>query len=180
MPTDLLKLAALAATAITDAAAGGDWRQGEALITRAHRAAYLAGLSERLRVPLDSALLSERRLSKAERKEIDGMVQAELKYWKAFDQASGDLSEQQVSARAAMYGRATRKTYYVARLGDWAIPPELMPGNQTCLSNCLCNATIKDHGDGTGTYTRALGGTEHHCDQCPALAGDHVVKRRGA
>lgn len=170
----------MAATGITDAAAGGDWRQGETLIRRAHRAAYLAGLSERLHVPLDSALLSERRLSRAERKEIDALVEAELKYWRGFDTASGDLSEGQVSARAAMYGRATRKTYYVARLGDWAIPPELMPGNQTCLSNCLCNGAIKDNGDGTGIYTRSLGGTEHHCDECPALAGDHAVKRRGA
>jgi hypothetical protein len=39
-------------------------------LTQAHTTAHLIGLSERLRVPLDSALLSRTRLSRAERADI--------------------------------------------------------------------------------------------------------------
>lgn len=175
--TDILKLGALAATAIVDALP--DWDAAERLIRRGHRAAYLAGLAERLSVPLDSALLSEKRLSKIERKEVDKLIDAELKYWKAFDAEKDDLSEGRTNARAAMYGRATRKTYYGSRWGEWEIPDNLMPGNQACLSNCLCKIDVTDNGDGTGVLTRTMGG-ERHCKECPPLAGDHPVNRRAA
>lgn len=179
MPTDPLRLAALAATAVADAALGDDWQEGERLIKRGHRAAYLAGLAERLGVPLDSALLSEQRLSRVERREVDRLIDEQLAYWRKFDAAHDELSDEAIAARAAMYGRATRKTYYEARWGDWDIPSELMPCNQSCLSNCRCSIDITDHGDGRGTLTRSMG-AERHCTECPALAGDHPIKRRGA
>ena len=37
MPTDVTRLAAIAATAIQDAVAAGDWGEAERLIRRAHR-----------------------------------------------------------------------------------------------------------------------------------------------
>lgn len=179
MPTDLLRLAALASTAISDAADAGDWDEGEKLIRRAHRAAYLAGLSERLGVPLDSALLSERRLSRAERREVEAMIEAELKYWRAFDDAAGELSDEAIAARAAMYGRATRGTYSKARWGDWQLPFHPTQGSE-CMSNCLCHWEVEDTGDGAGRATWHLGATERHCETCPKRAQDSPYSvRRG-
>lgn len=170
--TDLLKLGALAATAITKALP--DWAEAERLIKRGHRAAYLAGLAERLGVPLDSALLSEQRLSRAERKEVDSQIAQQLKYWRAF------ADEGQVNdARAAMYGRATRETYSKARWGDWDLPFHPCEGTE-CLTNCRCHWTVDDHGDGTGSATWHLGATERHCTTCPSRASDspYDVRRR--
>lgn len=177
MPTDPTRLAALAAAAIQDAIAAGDWDVAERLITRAHRAAYLAGLSERLGVPLDSALLSERRLSRAERKDIEAIVKEQLTYLRGFEDADG-LTEGQTDARAAMYGRATRGTYSKARWGDWALPFHPTEGSE-CMSNCLCHWTVDDHGDGTGSATWHLGATERHCTTCPTRAqgSPYQVKR---
>lgn len=177
MATDVLKLGALAATAIVDALP--DWDAAERLIRRGHRAAYLAGLAERLNVPLDSALLSEKRLSKVERKEVDKLIDAELKYWKAFDAEKDDLSEGRTNARAAMYGRATRKTYSVARWGDWDLPFHPTEGSE-CMSNCLCHWTVEETDDGRGSATWHLGATERHCTTCPSRASDspYSVRRR--
>lgn len=88
------------------------------------------------------------------------------------------MSEAAVLARAQMYAKAITQTYYEARWGTWDIPPNLMPGNQQCMVNCLCRISIEDNGNGTGILTRTMGGTEHHCTECPPLQGDHPVKRR--
>lgn len=175
--TDLLKLGALAATSIVDALP--DWKAAERLIRRGHRAAYLAGLAERLNVPLNSALLSEKRLSRAERKEVDALIDAELKYWKGFESEKDALSEGQTNARAAMYGRATRGTYSKARWADWDLPFHPTEGSE-CLTNCRCHWTVQDNGDGTGTATWHLGATERHCTTCPTRASDspYSVSRR--
>lgn len=178
VPTDVLRLAALASTAIVDAVAGDDWAEAERLIRRGHRAAYLAGLAERLHVPLDSALLSERRLSRAERREVDRLIDAELAYWKAFAAAHDELSEAQIAARAAMYGRATRGTYSRARWGDWNLPFYPTQGSE-CMSNCLCSWEVIDNGDGTGQAIWHLGPAERHCLTCPSRAQDspyHVTR----
>lgn len=137
----------------------------------------MSGTAERLGVPLDSPLLSRQRLSKAERADIKRVVDKQLDYLKGFEQARGDMSEQAVLARSQMYVGALRPTYYGARWGDYEIPERLMPGNQTCLTNCKCEISITDNDDGTGTLTRTLG-SEKSCDECPGLAGDHAVKRR--
>lgn len=149
------------------------------VITRGHTAAWLAGTAERLNVPLDSPLLSRQRLSKAERKDIAAMVDKQLTYLRGFEQAKPDMSEAAVAARAKMYPGAVKSTYYRARWGDWDIPDDLMPGNQQCLTNCVCRiAAIHDNGDGTGVLTREMGGTEQHCDECPPLAGEHLIDRK--
>lgn len=151
-------------------------------LTRGHTAATLAGLAERLGVPLDSALLSERRLSKRERADIKRVLKEQFGYLEGFRNEidKGTLSDAQIRARAEMYGAAVRLTYQQARWGDWDIPDELMPGQQQCMANCLCRVRVEDNGDGTGTLIRELGGTEHHCTECPDLAGEYPVQRRAA
>ena len=181
MPTDPLRLVALATVAI--AAIDPDsptWqRDMERVIARAHTAAWLAGTAERLGVPLDSALLSQKRLSKAERAEIKEIVEEQLEYLRGFVEAKDGLSDAQIAARAAMYAGAARGTYLETRWGDWDIPDELMPGTAQCLTNCRCRIHVIDDGDGTGTLVRELG-SERSCEECPALAGEHPIERRRA
>lgn len=181
MPNAPLRLAALVAADLPKPGAK-DWdRQMRAVITRGHTAAWLAGTAERLKVPLDSPLLSRARLSRAERAEISKLVDRQLKYLKDFEQARGDMSERAIAARADMYPGAVRATYYGARWGDWEIPDSIMPGNQECLTRCLCRISeVRDNNDGTGTLVREMGETEHHCDECSGLAGEHEVQRREA
>ena len=181
MPTDPLRLVALATIAI--AAIDPDsptWqRDMERVIARAHTAAWLAGTAERLGVPLDSALLSEKRLSKAERAEIKGIVEKQLDYLKGFAEAREGMSDAAIAARSAMYGGAARQTFLETRWGGWDIPPELYPGAQQCMTNCRCSAHVVDNGDGTGVWVRELG-SERSCEECPPLAGEHPIERRRA
>lgn len=187
---DLLKLRALSDVALQQVThrlvAGGSvnaWeREARAVLTRAHTAAHIAGNAERLKVSPDSPLLSERRLSRAERADIRRTVDGQLRYLEGFarDVRSGALSDAQIQARATLYGGPTRSTYYGARWGDWDIPPQLMPGMQQCIGNCTCDISVTDSGDGRGVLTRRMGGTEHHCTECPPLVGDHPVKRKQA
>lgn len=139
------------------------------MIKRGHRAAYLAGLAERLGVPLDSALLSEQRLSRAERNEVDRLIADQLAYWRKFDDAADEMTEAAIAARAAMYGRATRGTYSIARWGDWDLPFHPTQGSE-CMSNCLCSWEVTDQGDGQGLATWHLGASERHCTTCPTRA----------
>jgi hypothetical protein len=184
------RLAALAAASMAQAtatlAAGGSagaWERAMAqAIARAQTAAYIAATAQRLGVSPDSALISERRLSRAERNDIKAAVAAQMAYFERFaaDVRAGRLSPAQTMARAMLYAGAVRAPYYAARWGEWEIPADLIPGNQACLGNCRCHLSdVRDHGDGTGTLTRTLGG-ERHCDECPPLAGDHVVRRKRA
>lgn len=154
-------------------------REMERIIARGHTAAWIAGQAERLGVKPDSPLISQARLSRAERAEIKAIVDAQLRYFRGFQADIAGMSEAQIKARALLYSGATRATLYTARWGDWDVPQRLMPGNQDCVSRCLCTISIKDNGDGTGMLTRAMGGTEHHCTSCPPLAGDHPIRRRG-
>lgn len=152
-------------------------------LTRGHTAATLAGLAERLGVPLDSALLSERRLSKRERADIKRVLKEQFGYLEGFRNEidKGTLSDAQIRARAEMYGAAVRLTYQSILWGDWDIPDELMPGNASpCMSNCRCTVSVEDNGDGTGLLTRKLGGSERSCSVCPDLAGEYPVQRRAA
>lgn len=190
MPTPADKLAALAAASIADATAAlarggsvGAWERAmQAALARAHTAAYIAAFAQRLGIAPDSALISRQRLSRAERADITAQVAAQLKYLKAFaaQVKAGGLSERAIMARALSYAGSVKAPYYAARWGDWDIPNRLLPGMQACMGNCLCSASVIDNGDGTGIWRRAMGGTERHCTECPGLAGDHEVKRRGA
>jgi len=191
MATDPLKLQALTQVAIRAATdqflAGGSveaWEQAmRATLARGHTAAYLAGLAERLGVPLDTALVSERRLSRAERAEIKRAVADQLRFLDSFvaDVRDGTLSEAQVRARADMYAGATRGTFSGVRWGDWELPFHPTEGSE-CMSNCRCSWAVEDNGDGTGSAVWKMGGTERHCTTCPARASDspYPVKRRAA
>lgn len=159
----------------------GAWRRDmERIITTQTTAAYIAATAQRLGVPPDSPLLSRQRLSRAERADIRRQVADQLRFLDGFAADLGRLSPAQVMARAKLYATGPRAFYYAQRWGGWEIPDRLLPGLQACLGNCLCRIDIRDHGDGTGTLTRTMGGTEHHCSECPPLAGDHPVRRRGA
>jgi hypothetical protein len=148
----------------------------EAALVKGHTAAVLAAAAERAGVKVDSGLFKG--LSKAERADIKKAVAEQLQYLKGFLAAKGELSEAQIRARAQLYAGSIKQTYYLARWGDWDIPHSLLPGQQQCLGNCLCRISIADKGDGTGTLTRTMGGTERHCTECPPLQGDHEVKRK--
>ena len=179
MSTDPLRLSALAALAIADIPPDSPtWQRDMGrVIARSQLAAWMAGTAERLGVPLDSALLSERRLSRAEREEIRGYVDRQLEYLQGFDREG--MSDAAIAARMQLYASAARPTYLATRWGEWDIAPELWPGAQACGGNCRCTAVIDDHGDGTGTLTRTLGGNRH-CEECPPLEGAHAIERRAA
>ena len=151
---------------------GSAWaKQMEAIIARGHMAAQIAGIADRSGV-------EPRGLSRIERQEIKAIIKDQLDYLKGFVAAAENMSPEAIAARAALYAGAVRQTYYAERWGAWDIPAHLLPGNQTCMTNCKCRISVEDHGDGTGTLTREMGGTENHCDECPALVGSYDVKRQ--
>lgn len=159
------------------------WRaEMERTIATAYQATFITATAQRLGVPADSPLISRARLSRAEREDIRRAVAGQLAYLDKFaaDVAAGKLSPAQIAARANLYGPALKSFYYAQRYGEWEIPDSLLPGNQQCLGNCKCRISVADNGDGTGTLTRTMGGTEFHCTECPALVGDYPIKRRRA
>ena len=85
----------------------------ERAIATQHQAAYLAATAQRLKVPLDSPLLSRARLSRAERADIAAAVRGQLQYLDKFaaELAAGRLSPAQAAARA---NRATGVTLSIA------------------------------------------------------------------
>jgi hypothetical protein len=180
MPDTAARLAELAGTALKGLDySGSSWeREMKAIIARAHTASFLAATAERLGVKMPSPLLSEARLSRAERQDIKKAVAAQLEYLKGFVKDAASMSEQARAARAQLYAGSVKPAYYAARWGDWDVPQGLLPGMQQCLGNCKCEISIADNGDGTGVLTRTAR-AEQHCTECPPLAGDHPVKRRG-
>lgn len=171
--TILTRLTALTAAALPAPGARHWRREMERAITTGHTAAWIAGTSGRLGV--GPGLINPRNLSRAERAELKAIVAKQLAYFDGFKESG--MSEAQIAARSALYPGAVRQTYLAARWGDWEIPDNLMPGNQQCITNCKCDISVTDHGDGTGTLTRTMH-AEAHCTECPPLAGDHPVKRR--
>lgn len=174
-----LNLHALALDAIQqlDFSKPGWAKAMEGIIARAHTAAAIAAIADRAGVKPSEGLF--RGLSRLERAEIKAIVKAQLDYLKDFVAVASTKSEAYNKARAALYAGAVRKTFYQVRWGDWIIPPELVPGNQTCMANCKCRISVSDNGDGTGELTREMGGIETvHCDECPDLVGTYPVKRR--
>lgn len=125
-----------------------------------------------------AGVYGERELPEADQQLLTQTVQSELGYFNRFLIEAGAISAAMLAARAALYAGAVRRTYYIARWGDWIIPPELLPGNQVCMGNCKCRITgIRDNGDGSGILNRVMG-SEPHCTECPPLQGDHTVYRR--
>lgn len=164
---DPLKLAALMAVALP-APDAPDWEaKMRSVITRGHLAAWMAGTAERLGVKPNSPLLSEKRLSRAERAEIKAIVEKQLTYLKGFVEARGDMSDAAIAARAQMYSGAVRGSYSAARWGDIPLPFQPTEGSE-CLTNCRCSWDIQQL-DGDGNYDAywRFGDTEKHCATCP-------------
>lgn len=188
MTRALTNLIGLARASIEEAtaglAAGGTVRQWERAMERAistaHTATYIAATAQRLGVAPDSPLISRQRLSRAERKDIDEAVAQQVAYLKRFVAELNGLSEAAILARAKMYGSSITPFYYRQRWGGWVIPDRLLPGRQTCLTNCRCEVEVQDNGDGTGTLVRRLGAGEGSCSECPTLAGEYQITRRAA
>lgn len=148
-----------------------EWHNGVARELFAHHLAEYASASGR-----DEEDVLER---------VKGIVGKHVDYLNAFtDQIeAGDYEDREdaLRARAALYAGPLKTTQAQGTWDDWDIPPELLPGNQECMGNCLCTIFVSDNGDGTGTLTRTMGGTEKgHCDECPPLEGEHTVNRRDA
>jgi hypothetical protein len=173
MPTDPLRLSALAHVAIEDATAklnsGGSRQAWEAemrrIIARAHTAAWLAGTSKRLKVPLDSPLLSQQRLSKAERASIKELVSAQLEYFKEFAGAMDDMSPEALASRANLYAGAARGSYYKSVTEDDL--PCYPGGCPDCLSNCRCTIDMKSD----GVYWRCAD-DDRSCAGCVSRGND--------
>ncbi len=152
MPTDPSRIASLMSDAIASAsqsyADGGSLKAFEkemqAIIARGHAAAWLSGTSERLRIPLDSPLLSQARLSRAERADIKALVQNQLGYLKDFVGAAGDMSPEAVAARAGLYSGAVRGSFW--KSATEADLPTYPGACEECLSNCRCSLDIRDDG----------------------------------
>lgn len=180
MPADLLKLDALTRVAIREATgkfiSSGNidaWeRSMQQAITRGHTAAALAGIAERLNIPLDENLISARRLSRAERQEIKQAVSKQLEYLRGFvdDVRAEKLSPAVIKARADLYGGATRETYSEARW--FGIPLPFMPTQGSeCMVNCRCRWDVeKLAGEGNYDAYWRLGQAEQHCTTCPSRA----------
>ena len=127
-------------------------------LIQGHTAAHLLGLAERLQVPLDGALLSQARLSNAERVDIAKRVNAQLDYLKGFAAAVPDMSAAAIAARANLYAGAVRASYYGARYPR--LPSVPGDGSTPCKSNCKC--TLEQRVDGIWWV---LGAAEH-CIGC--------------
>jgi hypothetical protein len=163
MPTNLdtlraqpLTLIGPATTALAEGGSIGAWRrQMEVAIRRSQTAAYIAATAERLGVSPSAV----KGLSRAERKELDARIDAQLKYLDGFvaDLRAGKLTMAQAQARAAMYAGANRSTYFATRFpGLPFMPGEGVP----CMSNCKC--AWEQVGN---KYYYRLGAAEH-CDGC--------------
>ena len=132
----------------------------EAALVKGHTAAYLAAAAERAGVKVDSGLFKG--LSKAERADIKKAVGEQLEYLKGFVAAKGDMSEDAIRARAAMYTGSVRATYGRSRYPGLSQYPG--DGNTKCLTRCLCSLDERDDG-----IHWVLDGGEH-CEDCEAMA----------
>ncbi len=186
-PLNIQAVALVGIQAATDRyLAGGNvevWeRDMRQTLARSHTAAYLVGLAERLNVTLDSPLLSEKRLSRAERNEIKAYVQEQLSYLDGFvaDARAGLLSEAQIRARAALYAGVTRGTYSVGRWGNVGLPFHPTQGSE-CGANCKCSweiVPLAGYGN-VDAYWR-MGAVETvHCETCPSREAGSPYRIRG-
>ena len=173
MPTNLDTLRAQPLTLIgpaTDALSNGGsiaaWRRAmEVAIKRSQTAAYIAATAERL----GTTPKAIKGLSRAERKELDARIDAQLKYLDGFaaDLKAGKLSPAQAKARAAMYAGPTRGTYYATRFPG--LP--FMPGEGTpCRANCKCSWEQQG-----SEYHWTLHPAEH-CDGCVSRAAGNPYR----
>lgn len=150
MPTNLdtlraqpLSLIAPATTALSDGGSISAWRRAmEVAIRRSQTAAYIAATAERLGIKPSLV----KGLSRAERKELDARINAQLKYLDGFvaDLRAGSLTMAQATARAGLYPGATRGTFYATRYPG--LPAYPGDGSTPCRGNCRCTMEERDGG----------------------------------
>lgn len=160
-------------TPATDALANGGsigaWRAAMATaIRRSQTAAYIAATAERLGVPVSAV----KGLSRAERKELDARIDAQLKYLDGFvaDLKAGKLTMPQAQARAQLYAGAVRGGFYAARYPGLDVYPG--DGGTECKTNCKCYLEMDDQ----LIYWR-LSAAEH-CPGCVSRAQRSPYKER--
>lgn len=124
----------------------------ERALAKAHTAASIRGIADRTGV-------MPKGLSKAERGDIKAKVAEQLEFLRGFMDAAPDLSDAQVSQRAALYVGGIRASYYGAFTNN-ALP--VYPGGcPQCYGNCRCS--IEQQGD--GFYWNAAN-DKATCDGC--------------
>lgn len=166
MPANLDTLRAQPLTLIQSAtqalASGGSiaaWRRAmETAIRRSQTAAYLAAVKDRTGI-------MPKGLSRAERKELDARITAQLKYLDGFanDLKAGKLTMPQAEARANLYAGPTRATFYATRYPGLPFYPA--DGGTPCKSNCRCS--WDQHGNQFYWTLHA----DEHCTGCISRAG---------
>jgi hypothetical protein len=165
MPTNINKLQSLVTESAGDIAVryASDparfVREMEAIITRAHTAATVAGIGDRTRI-------APKGLSRAERKDLQDAILAQRPYLMRFaeDMRSGDLTEEQIRRRAELYAGPVRLTYSKTRFPsapDWP-----GSGGTECLAWCRCSWQEQD-----GQLFWRLGAAEH-CSGCLTRASN--------
>ncbi len=108
---------------------------------------------------------------------IGGMLADQYRYLGPFSEEIPNLTEGQISARAAMYIRSSREAYERAKVRAYGIAVNDLPRYPTqtsCMTNCRCHWSIDEVRDGGlligfDAYWN-LGATEAHCSECPELA----------
>jgi len=119
------------------------WRRAmEVAIRRSQTASFIAGIAERLGVPVSAI----KKPSRAERKELDKRINRQLKYLDGYeaDWKAGKMTPAQAMARSALYPGATRGGYYEARYPSLNQVPG--DGQTVCLGNCKCTLDERDKG----------------------------------
>lgn len=113
-------------------------------LAKAHQAAYLLGVAERLGIPVGGALLNARNLSKAERAELKAIVQAQVDFLSRFVDVADTLSEAAINARADLYALAPKQSYWTGWAGE---DLECYPGGcGECFGSCRCSLRREDDG----------------------------------
>lgn len=177
-PLKLAKLMSASIAALPDPGSPAWQREMERIIARGHTAAWIAGQAERLGVKPDSPLISQARLSRAERAEIRGVVDAQLRYFKGFQADIAGMSEAQIKARALLYVGATQETYSKTRWADLPLPFHPTEGSE-CITRCRCSWEVqKLEGDGNYDAYWKMGAVEVHCTTCPTRASGSPYRIR--
>lgn len=156
-----LRLIGPATEALSNGGGIGQWRRAmEQAIRLSQTASYIAATAERL----GTTPAAIKGLSRAERRELDARIKAQLDYLDGFvaDLRAGRLTMAQAQARAALYAGPTRATYYATRYPGLPFYP--CEGTE-CKANCKCS--WRDDGD--GRYTWVMGPAEH-CPTCESRA----------
>lgn len=170
MPTNLdtlraqpLRLIGPATQALESGGSIGAWRREmERAIRISQTASYIAAVKDRTGV-------LPKGLSRAERRELDARIAAQVKYLDGFvaDLKASKLSPAQAAARANLYAGPTRATYYATRYPSLPFYP--CEGTE-CKSNCKCS--WRQEGK---EYHWTLSAAEH-CPTCQQRASGNPYR----